>query len=304
MIGPLQFMDSFLRLYGHPRLLAVAEQLNGPDFVPFRRRAVGQGGGAGAVDRLASGRHHPLGRTRRRTPAPTGFNFMAQLYPTTPENGLWLIPGSHCQGKIDIKARIAANGGSDRLPGAVPMVCQPGDIALVNRQILHGAFRQPLRRPPGVAHVRLPPPRQHRRRARRGAGTLRRRAHPPPRPGHRAGHRRPKAASSQTNRASSTSRSPPRPTPTAGATPPAPRYCPTTSSTISASDPRPIPAGIPGVQPRLPSCNAAWAPVPRPMLVGLYVTHPHAFADTVLEIVSREPVRQPYHHALPCAAQG
>ena len=62
MIGPLQFMDSFLRLYGHPRLLAVAEQLNGPDFVPFREGVWGQGGGPGAVDRLASGRHHPLGR--------------------------------------------------------------------------------------------------------------------------------------------------------------------------------------------------------------------------------------------------
>ena len=69
-----------------------------------------------------------------------GFNFMAQIYPTTPENGLWLVPGTHCRGKIDIKALVAANGGSDRLPGAVPMVCQPGDIALVNRQILHGAY--------------------------------------------------------------------------------------------------------------------------------------------------------------------
>ena len=30
--------------------------------------------------------------------------------------------------------------GSDRLPGAVPLVCGPGDIAVTNRQIVHGSF--------------------------------------------------------------------------------------------------------------------------------------------------------------------
>ena len=35
MSGILQLGDSFLRLYGHPRLLAIAEQINGPDFTPF-----------------------------------------------------------------------------------------------------------------------------------------------------------------------------------------------------------------------------------------------------------------------------
>lgn len=29
--GALQLMDAYLRLYGHPRLLTVAEQINGPD---------------------------------------------------------------------------------------------------------------------------------------------------------------------------------------------------------------------------------------------------------------------------------
>ena len=33
--GPLQIMDSCLRLYGHSQLLSVAEQINGPDFAPF-----------------------------------------------------------------------------------------------------------------------------------------------------------------------------------------------------------------------------------------------------------------------------
>ena len=33
--GNLQLMDSALRLYGHPGLLAVAEAVLGPDFVPY-----------------------------------------------------------------------------------------------------------------------------------------------------------------------------------------------------------------------------------------------------------------------------
>ena len=33
--GSLQFSDACLRVYGHPQLLAVAEQINGEDFVPF-----------------------------------------------------------------------------------------------------------------------------------------------------------------------------------------------------------------------------------------------------------------------------
>ena len=139
VVGPLQFMDSFLCLYGHPRLLAVAAQINGPDFVPFREALWIKEAGLGP-----STAWHQDGTTHWDNPeldaGTHGFNFMAQLYPTTPENGLWLIPGSHREGKIDIKARVAANRGSDRLPGAVPLVCAPGDIAIVNRQLLHGAY--------------------------------------------------------------------------------------------------------------------------------------------------------------------
>jgi hypothetical protein len=139
VVGALQVMDSFLRLYGHPQLLAVAEHINGPDFVPFREALWIKEAGLGP-----STAWHQDGTTHWDNPeldaGTHGFNFMAQLYPTTAENALWLIPGSHCSGKIDIQARVAANGGSDRLPGAVPMLCAPGDIALVNRQLLHGAF--------------------------------------------------------------------------------------------------------------------------------------------------------------------
>ena len=35
---------------------------------------------------------------------------------------------------------MAANGGSEQLPGAVPLVCAPGDVTMANRQIVHGSF--------------------------------------------------------------------------------------------------------------------------------------------------------------------
>ena len=69
-----------------------------------------------------------------------GFNFQVQLYPTTPASCLWVVPGSHKLGTIDIKARVEANGGSEKLPGALPLVCDAGDVTIVNRQMLHASF--------------------------------------------------------------------------------------------------------------------------------------------------------------------
>ena len=136
--GALQLMDAYLRLYGHPDLLAVAEQINGPDFVPWNESIFVKQPGLGPStawhqdgtthwngDRLDAGTH--------------GFNTMAQLYPTTPANALWVVPGTH-RSRFDIAAHVEANGGSDRLPGAVPMLCNPGDVAINNRQVVHGAF--------------------------------------------------------------------------------------------------------------------------------------------------------------------
>jgi ectoine hydroxylase-related dioxygenase (phytanoyl-CoA dioxygenase family) len=68
-----------------------------------------------------------------------GFNFMGQLYGCNPANGLWIVPGSHLRGKADIKAMVAA-AGSDRLEDAVPLLCDPGDVAITNRQAIHGSF--------------------------------------------------------------------------------------------------------------------------------------------------------------------
>jgi len=68
-----------------------------------------------------------------------GFNFMAQLYGCNAGNAVWVVPGSHRLGKIDIKARFE-EAGSERLHDAVPLICNPGDVVICNRQILHGSF--------------------------------------------------------------------------------------------------------------------------------------------------------------------
>ena len=138
LLGSLQFSDACLRLYGHPQLLAVAEAIHGPDFTPFNEAIwIKHPKLGGAVA------WHQDGWTHWDSPNldgnTHGFNFMAQLYGCDAANGLWVVPGSHKLGKVDIKAMVAA-AGSDRLPDAVPLICGPGDVAITNRQALHGSF--------------------------------------------------------------------------------------------------------------------------------------------------------------------
>ena len=137
--GMCQTMEPALRLYGHPQLLAIAENINGPDFTPFNDAIfVKQPGLGGSVA------WHQDGLTHWQSPdwdeGIHGFNFQVQLYPTTPGSCLWVVPGTHKLGKVDIKAMVAENGGSDRLPGAVPLACEAGDVTMVNRQLLHASF--------------------------------------------------------------------------------------------------------------------------------------------------------------------
>jgi hypothetical protein len=136
--GPLQFSDAALRVYGHPALLAIAATLNGDDFVPFSEGMIIKKPGEGSAFAW-----HQDGLTHWNNPdwdlQIHGFNFMAQLYPSTAANGVWFIPGSHTERKQDIKAMVAAAGGN-RLPGAVPLVCNAGDVAISNRQVLHSSF--------------------------------------------------------------------------------------------------------------------------------------------------------------------
>ena len=138
ILGSLQFMEAHLRVYGHPQLLAAAAAINGPDFTPFNEALFIKAPGLGA-----SVAWHRDGVTHWDSPdwdeGTHGFNLMAQLYGCTPANGVWVVPGSHKLRKVDI-AGMVAEAGTVRLPDAVPMVCKPGDVAITNRQAVHGSF--------------------------------------------------------------------------------------------------------------------------------------------------------------------
>ncbi len=138
LLGSLQFSDACLRVYAHPELLRVAESINGPDFTPFNETLFIKEGGIGAAVSW-----HQDGVTHWDSTDFNedihGFNFMAQVYGSTAVNGVWVLPGSHRQGKRDIK-KLVAESGSERLHGAVPIVCDAGDVVMCNRQLLHGSF--------------------------------------------------------------------------------------------------------------------------------------------------------------------
>jgi len=139
MHGMCQIMEAGLRLYGHKDLLSIAASINGSDFVPYNDAIfVKQPGLGGAVS------WHQDGVTHWNAPnwdaGIHGFNFQVQLYTCTPQNCLWVVPGTHLLGKIDVREMVDKNRGSEQLPDAVPLMCKPGDVTIVNRQALHGSF--------------------------------------------------------------------------------------------------------------------------------------------------------------------
>ncbi|QHS14327.1 phytanoyl-CoA dioxygenase family protein [Shewanella sp. Arc9-LZ] len=138
LLGSLQFSEACLRIYGHPQLLRVAEAVNGKDFAPFHECLFIKDPGVGAaVSWHQDGDTH--WNSQHFDDGIHGFNFMAQVYGSTAVNGVWVLPGSHKTGKIDIKALIEQSG-SERIEGLVPLICGPGDVVICNRQLLHGSF--------------------------------------------------------------------------------------------------------------------------------------------------------------------
>lgn len=136
--GNLHLMDTALRLYGHPGLLKVAEAIAGEDFVPYNEVVFIKEPGLGP-----SVAWHQDGTTHWDAEdwnaGAHGYNSMAQLHDCTAGNCVWVLPGSHRMGKVDIRA-LDTEDGSDRLVGAVPMVCRAGDVVVLNRQMVHGSF--------------------------------------------------------------------------------------------------------------------------------------------------------------------
>lgn len=141
---PFIFMESTLRAYGHPKILAIAESFYGEDFVPFHEAIFYKAEGNGLPTRW-----HQDGRTHWDQNGGSleqldgsgkchGFNMSVALSHCTAENALWVVPGSHRQW-------LLAKGGkfppiSERLPDAVPVLLEPGDCGIVNRSSLHGSY--------------------------------------------------------------------------------------------------------------------------------------------------------------------
>ena len=136
--GNLHLMKSALRLYGHPDLLKIASNILGDDFVPYNEVSFIKEPGLGP-----SIAWHRDGTTHWESEDwdlnAHGFNFMIQLYPSTPANCVWVIPGSHKEKYIDIP-KLIQKSGTDQIKNAVPMTCNAGDVFMMNRQILHGSF--------------------------------------------------------------------------------------------------------------------------------------------------------------------
>lgn len=124
--------EAALRLFGHPSLLAAAASLLGDDFAP----------GAGPSFQIKLPGLGPA--VSWHVDGPHGFNFMAQLYGSTAENGVWVVPGSHSsRHRHDIVQLEEAYG--DRFPGALPMVAAPGDVCIASRLALHCSY-------PNISH--------------------------------------------------------------------------------------------------------------------------------------------------------
>ena len=138
LLGSLQFSETCLRVYGHPQLLKVAEEINGKDFAPFNETLFIKEPGIGAAVSW-----HQDGSTHWDSEdfdeGIHGFNFMAQLYGSTAVNGVWVLPGSHKLGKVDIR-KLVEESGSERISNTVPLICDAGDVAMCNRQLVHGSF--------------------------------------------------------------------------------------------------------------------------------------------------------------------
>ena len=133
---------AFLRLYGHPKLLAIASSVCGEDFVPS--------GGGESIQLMepfigsASAWHQDgtshFGSQWGELENEHGFNFMVQLYGSTPANAVYAVPASHHEGRSDIAALVSEHGERLETLGAVPLLSDPGDVLITDRSILHGSF--------------------------------------------------------------------------------------------------------------------------------------------------------------------
>lgn len=141
---PFIYMESTLRVYAHPKILTIAESLYGPDFVPFHEAIFYKAPHHGLPTRW-----HQDGRTHwtdegesLEQPDGTGechgYNMNLSWSNCTPENCLWVVPGSHRLWLLTNEGKFPPI--TERLADAVPMFLSPGDCGIVNRSVLHGSY--------------------------------------------------------------------------------------------------------------------------------------------------------------------
>jgi len=105
LFGSLLCSEAALRTYAHPQLLRVAEAINGNDFAPFNEVLFIKDPGIGAaVSWHQDGDTHWNSTNFEENIH--GFNFMAQVFGSTPVNGVWVVPGTHKLGKMDIRKMV------------------------------------------------------------------------------------------------------------------------------------------------------------------------------------------------------
>ena len=141
---PLMMMDSALRVYGHPSILSIASSVNGSDFIPFHESIFHKQPSVGPATPW-----HQDGRTHWNEDGSSlensdgsgkthGFNLSVSWTRCTPDNCLWVLPGSHRNWLLHQGGEFPAV--SAKLKDAVPMMLAPGDCGMVNRSSLHGSF--------------------------------------------------------------------------------------------------------------------------------------------------------------------
>lgn len=175
---PLMMMESALRLYGHPKILKACASFNGPDFTPMYCSYFNKAPGRGmATHWHQDGRTHwdqdgKPGRKPEDGLPPRqvgavypeglcchGTSFHVALSKCVPEQCMWVLPFSHKQlfwphwrnGKFE--AGPGSKGAHlvtmdilnhtseiELMPNAVPMLMNPGDVGVHNRNALHGSF--------------------------------------------------------------------------------------------------------------------------------------------------------------------
>ncbi len=123
--------DAFLNLLGHPVILRIAEALQGRNMLC--------GGGFSMVTKSKGyGAAIPWHVDPAFCKVRNGINIGIYLDGANESNGmLWVVPGSHRRKDYDLQELIEQHG--FRLPGAIPVPTQAGDLVIHTEDVLHGS---------------------------------------------------------------------------------------------------------------------------------------------------------------------